>query len=191
MLSIYGFIVVHSFGYYTRVFNQNDWMKKRVFILFLNRICRRLEGVGAPNLSANLSVSPGVPDRKSHCRWIRVFRYICSYLQTGKYKFTTSYGGGCFFREKKRRKLQHAGALVQFYQDKQIQRFYCRSVISFCKTVFFYIYKLYITRKRKTRQSSEKLMSPVYLIQQKMSKHNGLVIFISLIFFLVGKFSGS
>jgi len=47
MLSIYVFIVVHSFGYYTRVFNQNDWMKKKgFFILFLNRISRRLEGGG-------------------------------------------------------------------------------------------------------------------------------------------------
>lgn len=57
---------------------------------------------GTPNLSTNLSVSPGAPDRKSHCRWIRVFRYICSYLQTGKYKFTTSHAADGFFSGEKK-----------------------------------------------------------------------------------------
>lgn len=108
------FLLSYTLSDITRVFNQNDWMKKGFFILFLNRIWRRFRGKGAPNLSANLCVSPGVPDRKSHCRWIRVFRYICSYLQTGKYKFTTSYGVGCFFREKKRRKCNTPGHLYNF-----------------------------------------------------------------------------
>jgi hypothetical protein len=114
------FLLSYTLSDITRVFNQNDWVKKR-FFYFIFKSYSAMVGRGAPNLSANLSVSPGAPDHKSHCRWIRVFRYICSYLQTGKYKFTTSHGGGWFFfREKKRRKLQHAGALVQFYQDKQI-----------------------------------------------------------------------
>jgi len=61
MLSIYVFIVVHSFGYYTRVFNQNDWMKKRVFILFLNRIWRRLEGVGGTEFIGKFVRKPRRP----------------------------------------------------------------------------------------------------------------------------------
>lgn len=38
------FLLSYALSDITRVFNQNDWMKKRVFILFLNRIWRRLEG---------------------------------------------------------------------------------------------------------------------------------------------------
>lgn len=121
--------------YYTRVFNQNDGMKKRFFFfifIFKSYSRRRSDkwggrGRGTPNLSVNLSVSPGAPTRKSHCRWIRVFRYICSYLQTGKYKFTTSYGGVyvlcvcvSFFRRKKEETATRVGILEQFYQDKQI-----------------------------------------------------------------------
>lgn len=108
--------------------------------------------MGTPNLSANLSVSPGAPTRKSHCRWIRVFRYICSYLQTGKYKFTTSQPWRwihfvCFFafffffrREKKETQRHASGYLSNFIKiNRSSVFFYCQSVISFCKTVFSFI----------------------------------------------------
>lgn len=115
-------------------------------------VCTWGEEGDAEFIGKFVCVSSGVPARKSRCRWIRVFRYICSYLQTGKYKFTTTNGYGCecvcvcaFSRreEKKEGNYSHntrPGYLCNFIKINRSSVFYCRSVISFSKTDFFFFY---------------------------------------------------